>query len=43
MEGIVVRYGECYDFLKVFSERFENDDLERITEMQLLEERLEEE
>ena len=37
------QHGNCYELLKAFNERFDTDDLERINEIQTMEDKLKEE
>jgi 3-methyladenine DNA glycosylase AlkC len=43
IDAVIVLYGESIDFMKEFSERFENEDMERLNELRVLEERLDDE
>ena len=37
------QHGNCYELLKAFNDRFDTDDLERINEIQTMEDKLKEE
>ena len=39
----MTQHGQCYELLKAFNDRFDTDDLERINEIQTMEDKLKEE